>query len=72
MLIIPSHVTGCSRGFESLCIEDGDADPINISEQNGNLFDETIGHIEDVLMGENYFKLHEEALLNELSFEGRM
>lgn len=46
------HCTGCPKGFESLRIEDGDTDCINISEQNGSMFDVAIGHIEDVLMGE--------------------
>lgn len=44
-------LTGCSKGFENLCLEEGDVEPIDISGQEGNMFDEAIGHIEDVLMG---------------------
>lgn len=52
-----SEVSGCTKGFESLHIEEGDGDPINISGQEGSLFDETIGHIEDVLMDPKFQEL---------------
>lgn len=48
-----SQSKGFSTGFENLCLEDGDVDPIDtidIRGQEGSMFDEAIGHIEDVIM----------------------
>ncbi|KAK3908993.1 ADP-ribosylation factor-like protein 2-binding protein [Frankliniella fusca] len=51
-----------SKGLESLCIEDADADPIDISGKDCNMFDEAIGHIEDVLMDPQFQDLQKNFL----------
>lgn len=48
---------GCSKGFENLCLEETDVEPIDIRGQEGNMFDEAIGHIEDVLMDPQFQEL---------------
>ncbi|XP_034231175.1 ADP-ribosylation factor-like protein 2-binding protein [Thrips palmi] len=53
---------GCSKGFENLCLEEGDIEPIDISGQEGNMFDEAIGHIEDVLMDPQFQDLQKDFM----------